>query len=219
MDAGEVGAGHQVTALYELVRNASAPDPELPLATVRLRWKKPHTPTHRVGIDKAADVVTEIAHVMRARSAAGGYRATSAGYRRAILVAQFAEFLRVSRHASQDSIETLVAEAKLLEAELNDPDFSEFVELVTKSQALIRTTLQSHNDLSRAVDALREHCILKAEYELLRESDSTTPSEEQLNLIAEFERKTQALEGEVRRLVEQESLEDQLVPVGYVGDE
>src|SRR5688572_197610 len=41
VDAGEIGAGHQVVALYEIARTLPA-DPAGPLATVRLRYKEPY---------------------------------------------------------------------------------------------------------------------------------------------------------------------------------
>ena len=94
VDAGEVGAGHQVIALYEIVRTHVSGDG--PLATVHVRWKAPY----KNGVkDSESDTATEIAQPVYSKSAAGSFIATSPGYRRAVLVAQFAEFLRRSIHA------------------------------------------------------------------------------------------------------------------------
>ncbi len=41
VDAGEIGAGHSVTALYEIKKRH--PDAEGPIATVYLRWQDPQS--------------------------------------------------------------------------------------------------------------------------------------------------------------------------------
>lgn len=46
-DGGEVGAGHSVTALYEIERAEQPGDAKGPLATLRIRYKPPHGDTSR----------------------------------------------------------------------------------------------------------------------------------------------------------------------------
>ena len=46
-DGGEIGAGHSVTALYEIQRVANPADPNEPLATLRIRYKPPQGDTSR----------------------------------------------------------------------------------------------------------------------------------------------------------------------------
>ncbi|MCB9650321.1 MAG: von Willebrand factor type A domain-containing protein [Deltaproteobacteria bacterium] len=56
VDAGEIGAGHQVTALYEVVLTE---EPSERLATVRVRAKQPRgTKAKEVGFDVATNLVT-----------------------------------------------------------------------------------------------------------------------------------------------------------------
>src|SRR6185369_10216918 len=84
VDAGEVGAGHQVTALYEIERQPNAS--EKPLATVRLRWKAPRN----VNAPQANEEATEIAQPVLA-SQMTSFEGAGPAYRRAVIVAQFAE--------------------------------------------------------------------------------------------------------------------------------
>lgn len=158
VDAGEVGAGHQVVALYELVPAAGRGDG--PLAVVRLRWKDPHG-------EGALEKAHESEHAVTARSVAGSHQQTSPGYRRAVLVAQFAEFLRHSVHANGDSLDRLIDEAQKLGRELRDPEFDELVALVVKSRELILARIASVDRCDARLDELRRIECLRAEAELL----------------------------------------------------
>jgi Ca-activated chloride channel family protein len=137
IDAGEVNAGHQVSALYELVRH---PGRSGPLATVRLRYKPPFAIDQgregRVGKAEAEQAL-ELERTLGSVEARPGFAGTSGGYQRAVLVAQLAEVLRDSVHARGDSLATLVQEARRLAATLDDPDFTEFVALLTKANPLL----------------------------------------------------------------------------------
>jgi Ca-activated chloride channel family protein len=190
VDAGEVGSGHQVVALYEIVRSGSGSG-EAPLATVRLRWKAPH---QGVGLEAGSGAATEIEHAVRAGEAAGSYAATSAGYRRSVLVAQFAEFLRRSVHARGDSLDRLIEEAQRLEGELRDPEFAEFTALVLKSRQLVLAELGRYGDLARTVDELRWNCFRAAQLEDLGRA-------EDLERIRELERQNRLLEEALRKLL------------------
>lgn len=170
VDAGEIGAGHQVVALYEVVRRNVTGDG--PLATVRLRWKQPF----QVGVpENEQPAVQEVAHGVLAKSAAASYATTSPGYRRSVLVAQFAEFLRRSVHARTDSLDRLIDEARKLAGELRgasgeprDKDFDEFVDMLTRSHELVRLELARRDWLQECGDLLRHrrflHCQLDELY-------------------------------------------------------
>ncbi len=137
IDAGEVNAGHQVSALYELVRH---PGRSGPLATVRLRYKPPFAIDEgREGrVAKAeAEQALEIERTIGSVEARPGFQGTSSGYQRTVLVAQLAEVLRDSVHARGDSLATLVQEARRLAATLDDPDFTEFVALLAQANPLL----------------------------------------------------------------------------------
>lgn len=188
VDAGEVGAGHQVTALYELELAGGAA--EKPLATVRVRWKAPK----RAGTsDVEADAATEAAYPVLA-SRATGFEGAGAGYRRAVIVAQFAEILRRSQHARGESLDDLIAEAAKLEREVQDPRFTELYALMQKSRALILASLPRCDEICQAVDVVRRNRILRAEHELLAQ-------ERDAKLVDELERQNRELEERIRELL------------------
>lgn len=189
VDAGEVGAGHQVVALYEVVRTGRS-DPEQPLATVRVRWMPPSA----AGARSEAPMAQELAQAVHAREAAGSFAATSAGYRRSVLVGQLAEFLRRSIHARDDSFELLLGEARKLAPELVDPDFDEFVRMVERTIELISVEWGRYDTLSRRLDDLRMQNYLRAQVEGLGGERAR---------LDELDRQIGELEGEVRRMCEQ----------------
>ncbi|MCK6447253.1 MAG: von Willebrand factor type A domain-containing protein [Planctomycetes bacterium] len=200
VDAGEVGAGHQVIALYELVPTASRGDG--PLATVRLRWKDPRG-------EGASEQAHESAHAVTAKSVAGAYAATSPGYRRAVLVAQYAEFLRRSVHANGDSLDRLIEEAQKLARELHDPEFDEFVALVVKSRELIVARLANVDPCDRRLDDLRRIECRRAELEYLSRTGE----------LAELDARRAALEVELRGCLRQRlngATPDVLRELGYL---
>lgn len=157
VDAGEVNAGHQVVALYELVRRPGA-DSDAPLATARLRWKPPFA------IDRGADgaaarreaeQASEKEASIRPREARVGYDVASFGYRRDVLVAQFAEVLRRSVHARGDSYAELLERTRALASERSDPRTSELRDLVERAARLVdEQRLGRLDDLERAIDEL-----------------------------------------------------------------
>jgi Ca-activated chloride channel family protein len=155
VDAGEVGAGHQVTALYELELESGAELVKGALAQVRLRWKEP-TGADR---DPAEDSATERQWATTLNSAVS-LEGASYGFRRAICVAQFAELLRRSEHARQDSLDDLIAEAQRLEREHlagtpgADDDFIEFIAMMERSKEVILNGLNSQR--SPLEDCVRE---------------------------------------------------------------
>ena len=104
VDAGEVGAGHQVTALYELKLNAGVEGGDK-LGTVRVRYQHPAHDGDR------ADQVEEMEHVIRARDVEDRFSAAPVAYRQQAVAAEFAEILRGSYWARESSLDTLAVEA------------------------------------------------------------------------------------------------------------
>ena len=188
IDAGELGAGHQVTALYEIERANQAS--EKPFATVRLRWKAP-----RVVGAAANDEATEIAQPVLA-SQATSFEGAGPGYRRAVIVAQFAEILRRSIHARGDSLDDLIAEAQKLAKESTDAEFSSFVRLLEKSRQLILASVPDCDELCRTVDAIRKNQVLRAEHEMLHGDGK---------LLEDIERQNAELEARIRDLLRKAS--------------
>ena len=212
IDAGEVGAGHQVTALYELElapgaplasaaqgklgglgyldgpRPSSAP-PTKPLATVRLRWKAPRS----VSAPTANEEATEIAEPVFLKSQTS-FEGAGLGYRRAVVVAQFAEFLRRSVHARGESLDDLIAEADKLEKETHDAETGELVVLLHKSKSLILAALPKCDDLCDAIESLRRRELLRCELSQLERGQDKSR-------IEDLEKQNQELEQRVRDLL------------------
>jgi Ca-activated chloride channel homolog len=122
VDGGQVGPGHQVTALYELELTAAGKQANAPLATLRIRSKAP-----------TGDTSTEAAFPM-----IGGpvrqFDDASADFRFAFAVAAFADVLRGGQdgeHWSLSQIRTIAARAAGDNAERN-----ELVDLIDKAIAL-----------------------------------------------------------------------------------
>jgi len=91
VDAGEVGSGHSVTALYDVILSDDALNRGEPLATVRIRAKKP-------GPDVPA---REFATKLTSAAFRDSMSETSSDFRIATAAASFAEVLRGSRYASE----------------------------------------------------------------------------------------------------------------------
>lgn len=87
VDAGEIGAGHSVTALYEVELKPGAPSGGL-VATLNLRYRAPVVGNQ-----------TETARKLYLSDLAPSWERASAGFRLAASVAQFAEILRESPYA------------------------------------------------------------------------------------------------------------------------
>jgi Ca-activated chloride channel family protein len=122
VDAGEVGPGHQVTALYELELTAQGKQANAPLATLRIRHKAP-----------TGDIATEAAFPMIGGPVASFAR-SSADFRFAFAVAAFADVLRGGQdaeHWSLSQIRTIAAGAAG-----EDDDRRELVGLIDKAIAI-----------------------------------------------------------------------------------
>jgi Ca-activated chloride channel family protein len=91
VDGGEIGAGHSVTAMYEVTLRDVAHSP----LTVSLRYKPP----------QEGDEATETSVVMRTDQMVSSFAKASDGFRFATAVIGFAEVLRGSEHAARWSLD------------------------------------------------------------------------------------------------------------------
>jgi Ca-activated chloride channel family protein len=197
VDAGEVGAGHQVTALYELELEPNAKLVKGALAQIFLRWKEPTG----AGRDSAEDSATERQWATTLNSAVS-LEGASYGFRRAVCVAQFAELLRRSEHARSDSLDVLIAESERLEREHlagrpgADDDFIEFIALMKRSREVILAALEAKRaPLDDCVHELRERRYQHHSCIILEEGAEA----------AELEVEIASLEKRLRQLVEEEA--------------
>jgi Ca-activated chloride channel family protein len=123
VDAGEVGAGHSVTALYEIKR---FPGAEGNVATVRIRYEKPD----------GGNVVEE-AQSLTTASIRADLTETTPRFKLASAVAQYAELLRHSKWVEGQTVEDVIGLAQRAASGYNNnADVTEFVDLVTRASGL-----------------------------------------------------------------------------------
>ena len=188
VDAGEVGSGHQVVALYELER-ASGGASEAPLAQVRLRWLPPKSS----GMTETR-VARELSSDVRASEALADYHSASPGFRLSTLVAQYAEFLRRSTHARGDSYDLLSQESERLARELSSPEVVEFAGLVRGAARLILEAATVRGELERVLDEYRRCQILERELEY-------SQAKRDAELLDALQRQNRALEERIRDVI------------------
>jgi Ca-activated chloride channel family protein len=150
VDAGEIGAGHRVTALYELVLDGTAvPAPEgapnlvegddyagaievaaKDLVLVKVRYKQPGA--------AESDPAKEVASSLPASAAAASYADLDVDFRWSVAVATFAEILKQSPFARRDQLDVIGRIVR------SDPDATsgqrgEFATLFTKAGGMLGT--------------------------------------------------------------------------------
>ena len=129
VDAGEIGAGHAVTALYE-IKLADRVESG-PIATVRLRYARPPQDA-----DGAPDV-REIESTFDAADLRSSVDRASPRFRLDAAVAEFAEILRRSFWAKEHRIADVLPLARRAAEEMrDDPDVREFARIVEKAADL-----------------------------------------------------------------------------------
>ena len=117
VDAGEIGAGHSVTALYEF---KLLPGATGEIATVSFRWKDPEDLE-----------VTEIHEVIHTRELHDAFSETSFYYQWDVLTAEFAEILRESYWARDTDLDELLDMVEALDHRYNlDEDREEMLDMV-----------------------------------------------------------------------------------------
>ncbi|MSR45462.1 MAG: DUF3520 domain-containing protein [Planctomycetes bacterium] len=185
VDAGEVGAGHEVVALYELdlATDSTGSLATGPLATVRCRYEDPRTTT-----------VREQARICFAAEAGSSAGAMPPRWRLDAAVAEFAELLRQSVHARDGSFGAIERLAEPLVAELaGDADVPEFVALV-KQAARLPDLLPRRTELTRCVDELKKVRVWQSEWRQVDPPQQQTNSE----LMNQLEEQNKKLEQALR---------------------
>ena len=122
-DAGEIGPGHTVTALYELELHAESTSETGLLAQVRLRHKEQYGDESRL-----QEQGIKLSQVQPS------YEEASDGFRFATAVAEFAEILRGSMHSEGARFDEVIEVAQ----GANDGDWqeTEFIELARTARDL-----------------------------------------------------------------------------------
>jgi Ca-activated chloride channel homolog len=123
VDAGELGAGHSVTALYEV---KLYPEAYGRIATVYLRWQDPDT-----------RAVTELSKDIETGDLEREFQDADVYFQRAVVVAEYAEILKQSYWAEGSSLYDVYREAQRILEELpRERDMDEFVDLVGQALQL-----------------------------------------------------------------------------------
>ncbi len=120
VDAGEIGAGHSVTALYELkFHEGTVGD----IGAVSLRYEDPDTRG-----------ITEIRRSLQVRELAPWFESASPRFQLAAVVAEYAEVLRNSYWAQDGDLQRTASEADRVQRLLpHDADVAEFADLVARA--------------------------------------------------------------------------------------
>ena len=131
VDAGEIGAGHSVTALYEVVLNPQAAQASgNALAKVNVRWQ-----------DLASGEVLETNETLTYDELTPTFGESDLNFQLAATVAQFGEILRDSEWSQDNSLGTVLAEAQRIDTAMADldletADVSELVDLLWRANEL-----------------------------------------------------------------------------------
>jgi Ca-activated chloride channel family protein len=124
VDGGEIGAGHSVTALYqiELEEGVGSRDS---LGRVTIRWN-----------DSAGDDFREVSGEITADSLANSWTDTDPHFRLAASVAAYAEALKEVRDRGDYQLEDVADEVDRIANLLDDPDVDDLVRLIDRSTRL-----------------------------------------------------------------------------------
>jgi Ca-activated chloride channel family protein len=121
VDAGEVGAGQTVTALYELALEDGVDNPEDVVATVYIRYQ-----------DADTREVVEVSESLTVSELMDNFDDAPATFRLQAAVAEFAELLRGSFWAEDGNFGAVMSVLRSLEDDLGDDEnFTEFEQLVS----------------------------------------------------------------------------------------
>ena len=126
VDAGELGAGHQATAIYEVVLDSRLDiNDRAELGVVRLRWEDPDT-----------GEVSEIDEDIDIRDIEPVWTNAPADFQQATVVATFAELLRDNPYADQVNIIDLADEVDALTRSVDTDAFDDFADMVDQAARL-----------------------------------------------------------------------------------
>jgi len=120
-DGGEVGSGHEVTALYEIKLNGEASLSNV--GTIYIRYKDPDS-----------DEVTEISRSIALNNFNKEFDNASVEFKLAAATAEFAEILRKSYWAKGSELKDVLTLVKDISNEIDSPDVIELLSLVSKAQ-------------------------------------------------------------------------------------
>jgi len=128
VDAGEVGAGHSITALYELTLSDADLSPDTTVANAFIRYQ-----------DADTREVVEQNQPITLGNQWGDLRAAPSSLRLHIAAAEFAELLRRSEHTQANYVALLELAAPLENDFPQDGEVAEFVDLIRLAGRFVDT--------------------------------------------------------------------------------
>ena len=195
VDAGEVGAGHTVVALYELEDVDLASDGGA-LATVRVRYKEPFDASLDRDADEfeppADEVATEIEATVTADGASWSFETLPPAFAAAQCSAQLAEVLRRSAFTRGDSIDALDERLSATADRFTDEAFRELAGLIGTNRAALEALIEPANEVQGILDELK---YLRYELEAEREAEGSPDPDR----LAALESRVEELEGALER--------------------
>jgi len=210
VDAGEVGAGHEIVALYELElsdETAVDADSAAQLATVNMRWKPDLALT--AWMSNAQAVVpgfsakdgrraVERSWQFSREAVSQAWNEAPARFRMAAVAAQFAEYLRRSFHVRGDDYALLEANAEALARELDsDASVRELRDLIRSTRTLVQRS-GPQDELWQLIEEGRRLALLQQE---LRQD--TAEDDQTRELMVELIERNSELEQRIRDYLEQ----------------
>ncbi|MEM7093250.1 MAG: von Willebrand factor type A domain-containing protein [Actinomycetota bacterium] len=126
VDAGELGAGHQVTAMYEIRLNRGVSlDDRGDIGEVFLRWEDPET-REVIEIDEDIDL----------RDVDAAWADTNPDFKLATVVTAFGEVMRDNPYADDVNLANVHVEADRIAEFINDEKLEELIELLAIARSL-----------------------------------------------------------------------------------
>lgn len=119
IDAGEIGAGHNATALYEIELHPGARGQ---IATVYLRWQDPDT-----------FQIHEITQQVFTDELSGSFRMADPYFQTTVLITEFAEILRDSYWAENNSLDDVAEYASRTLRLVEEQEFYELLDLIEEA--------------------------------------------------------------------------------------
>lgn len=134
VDGGEIGAGHQVTALYELKLQKDAP--RGPVVSVAVRYRDP----------ARQERVVEVVEALGLAQLPADFDQASPGLRLAAAVAEFSEILRQSYWAQDRELREVAKVIRdLPEEDRSRPEVLELQDLVAKANSMLKTRVAARD--------------------------------------------------------------------------
>lgn len=188
VDAGEVGAGHEVTVLYELKLK---PEATGKVAKVNVRYELvDHRGEHQ-----------EFAEEVGTGAVKGSFADASRRFQLTACVAEAAEVLRASYWARGSSLGDVAARlepvAEALAQEKDSDDVVELLALLKAAEPLVRERERGLDDIARTVDALKENLLVEAR---IADASATPESADQRHL-AELREETMRLRARLEEVL------------------